>query len=67
MVIAMVLCKFAESHLLLSKSLLRPLPLSSILTVGHKFRSTPTNGHRFTALSVLWWSPIQVLTEVDVT
>jgi len=25
---------------------------------------TPTNGHRFTALSLPWWSPIQVLTGV---
>jgi len=33
-----------------------------IWTVGHKLRSTPTNGHRFAARYFPWWSPIQVLT-----
>ena len=42
------------------------LYLLSILTVGHKLRSTPTNGHRFTACGLPWWSPIQVLAAVDV-
>ena len=33
-----------------------------------KVHTDETNGHRLiTALSVPWWSPIQVLTEVDVT
>jgi hypothetical protein len=36
-------------------------------TVGHSLKSTPTNGRRFTALSLPWRSPIQVLTETDVT
>jgi len=31
-----------------------------------RFKSTPTNGPRFTAPSLPRWSPIQVLTEVDV-
>jgi len=35
-------------------------------TVGHRFKSTPTNGARFIASSLPWWSPIQVLIEVDV-
>jgi hypothetical protein len=35
-------------------------------TVGHSFKSTPTNGPRFTALGYPWRSPIQVSTEVDV-
>jgi len=41
--------------------------MTAIWTVGHRLRSTPTNGHRFTALGLPWWSPIQVLTGVDVT
>jgi len=41
--------------------------ITAIWTVGHRLRSTPTNGHRFTALSLPWWSPIQVLTGLDVT
>jgi len=41
--------------------------ITAIWTVGHILRSTPTNGNRFTALSLPWRSPIQVLTEVDVT
>jgi len=36
--------------------------MTAIWTVGHRLRSTLTNGHRFTALSLPWWSPIQVLT-----
>jgi len=35
-------------------------------TVDHILRSTPMNGHRFTALGLPRWSPIQVLTEVDI-
>jgi len=35
-------------------------------TVGHRFKSTSTNELRFTAPGLPWWSPIQVLTEVDV-
>jgi len=41
--------------------------MTAIWTVGHRLRSTPTNGHRFTALNLPWWSPIHVLTGVDVT
>jgi len=40
--------------------------ISSIETVGHRLRSTPTNGLRFSALGLHWWSPIQVLTGLDV-
>ena len=40
--------------------------ITAIWTVGHRLRSTPTNGHRFTALSLPWRSPIQVLTGLDV-
>jgi len=29
------------------------------------FKSTPTNGPVFTAPGLPWWSPVQVLTEVD--
>jgi len=38
--------------------------MTAIWTVGHRLRSTPTNGHRFTALSLPWRSPIQVPTEL---
>jgi len=31
------------------------------------FKSTPSNGPRFTALGLPWWSPIQLLTEVVVS
>jgi len=41
--------------------------ITAIWTVGHRLRSTPTNGHRFTALSIPWQSPIQVPTGLDVT
>jgi len=41
--------------------------ITAIWTVGHILRSTPTNGHRSTALSLPWRSPIQVLTGFDVT
>jgi len=34
--------------------------ITAILTVGHRFKSTPTNGPRFTASGLPWWSPIQV-------
>ena len=40
--------------------------ITAIWMVGHRLRSTPTNGHRFTALSLPWRSPIQVLTWLDV-
>ena len=40
--------------------------ITAIWTVGHRLRSTPTNGHRFTALRLPWRSPIQVLTGFDV-
>jgi len=36
--------------------------MTAIWTIGYRLRSTPTNGHRFTALGLPWWSPIQVLT-----
>jgi hypothetical protein len=36
-----------------------------LASVGHSLESTPTNGRRFTALSLPWRSPIQLLTEVD--
>jgi hypothetical protein len=39
---------------------------TAIWTVGHRFKSTPTNGPRLTALCLPWWSPIQLLTEADV-
>jgi len=42
-------------------------PGVSTMTVGHRLRSTPTNGHRFTALSLPWRSPILVLSGLDVT
>jgi len=38
----------------------------STITVGHSFRSTPTNGLGLTAHSLPRRSPIQVVTEVDV-
>jgi len=41
--------------------------ITSIWTIGHILKSTPTNGPRFTAHGLPWWSPIKVLTEVDVT
>jgi len=41
--------------------------ITAIWTVGHRLWSTPTNGYTFTALSLPWWSPIQVLTGLDVT
>jgi len=31
-------------------------------SVDHIFRSTPTNGSRFTVPGLPWWSPIQLLT-----
>jgi len=35
--------------------------------MDYRLRSTsPTNGHRFAALGLPWWSPIQVLTGLDV-
>jgi len=34
--------------------------------IGHIFKSTPTNGPRFTTSGLPWWSPIRVLVEVDV-
>jgi len=40
--------------------------ITAIWTVGHILRSTPTNEHRFTALSLPRQSPIQVLTGLDV-
>jgi len=40
--------------------------MTAIKTVGHRLRSTPTNGHRFTALGLPWRSPVQVLTEVNI-
>jgi len=40
--------------------------ITAIETVGHRFKATSTNGHRFTALGLPWWSPIQVLADVDV-
>jgi len=43
----------------------RVCTMPAIYTVGHRLRSTPTNGPRFTALSLPWWSPIYVLTKVD--
>jgi len=45
----------------------RVIVLTAIWTVGHRLRSTPTNGHRCTALSLPWRSPIQVLIGLDVT
>jgi len=38
--------------------------MTAIWTVSHRLKSTPTNGHRFTALRR---SPIQILTGLDVT
>jgi len=35
--------------------------------VGHRLRPTATNGHRFTAPSLSWRLPIQVLIGLDVT
>jgi len=40
--------------------------LTDVKTIGHRIKSTPTNGPRFTVPSLPWWSPMQVLTEVDV-
>jgi len=40
--------------------------IMTIQTVGHRFKSIPTNGPRFTVPGLPWWSPIQVLTEFDV-
>jgi len=34
--------------------------ITATWTVGYRWRSTPTNGHRLTALGLPWWSPIQV-------
>jgi len=45
----------------------RVTTMMAIWTVGHRLRSTLTNGKGFTALSLPWWSPIQVLTGLDVT
>jgi len=39
--------------------------IMAIWTVGHRLRSTPTNEHRCSALSLPWWSPIQVPTGLD--
>jgi len=36
--------------------------ITAVQTVGHRFKSTPTNGPRFMAPRIPWWSPIQVLT-----
>jgi hypothetical protein len=38
-------------------------------TIGHSFKSTPTNGPRYSAPGVPWWSPIQSTNRVclDVT
>jgi len=38
--------------------------MTAIWTVGHRLRSTPTNGQRFTALGLPWRSPLQVLAEM---
>jgi len=40
--------------------------ITAIWTAGHRFKTKPTNWPRFTAPSLPWWSPIQVLTEVFV-
>jgi len=37
--------------------------ITAIWTVSHRLRSTLMNGHRFTVLSLPWWSPIQILTQ----
>jgi len=39
---------------------IRVSTMTAIRTVGHILMSTPTNGHRFTALDLPWRSPIQV-------
>jgi len=36
-------------------------------TIGHRFKSTPMNGPRFRVPGLPWWSPIEVITEVDGT
>jgi len=41
------------------------LPMAT-QTIVHRFNETPTNGSRLTTAGLPWWSPIQVLTEVDV-
>jgi len=41
--------------------------ITAIWTVGHILKCIPTNGYRFTALSLPWWTPIQVLTGLGVT
>jgi len=43
------------------------ITITATWTVGHRLRSAPTNGHRFTALSLPWREPIHVLTWLDVT
>jgi len=40
--------------------------ITAIQTVGFRFKSTMTNRPRVTAPGLPLWSPIQVLTEVDV-
>jgi len=40
--------------------------ITAIQMVGRIFISTPTNRHRFPALSLPWRSPLQVLAGLDV-
>jgi len=40
--------------------------IRAISPVGHIFKYTPTNGPSITAPSLPRWTPIQVLTEVDI-
>jgi len=40
--------------------------MTAIYTVGHRYKYTPTNGPRLTDAYLPWWSPIHVLSEVDV-
>jgi len=35
--------------------------ITAIKSISHKFESTLTDGTRFTAAGLPWWSPIQVL------
>jgi len=45
----------------------RASTMTAIWTVGQRLRSTLTYGHRFTALGLLWRSPIHILTMITTT
>jgi len=57
-------CSAVEYILWFDSLYVRVSTMMVIWTVGHRLRSTPTNGHTFTALGLPWRSPIQVLPEV---